>query len=169
MTKPKRTPLKVNIRWMIRRDMPEVLSIERESFEFPWFEEDFIRCLRQRDCIGMVAEHGEKVLGFVIYELHKTRLHILNLAVIRERWLEGVGRQMIDKLIGKCSPQRRTRITCEVRETNLPAQLFFQHCGFGAVTMIHDYYEQSEESAIVMQWPWREEDEHGRFTRRVIR
>jgi ribosomal-protein-alanine N-acetyltransferase len=34
--------LRVHIRWMIRRDMAEVLDIERGSFEFPWFEEDFI-------------------------------------------------------------------------------------------------------------------------------
>jgi len=46
--------LGVHIRWMIRRDMPEVLDIESGSFEFPWSEEDFIRCLRQRNCIGMV-------------------------------------------------------------------------------------------------------------------
>ena len=26
----------VHIRWMIRRDMPEVLQIERTSFEYPW-------------------------------------------------------------------------------------------------------------------------------------
>jgi hypothetical protein len=30
--------VRVHIRWMIRRDMKEVLDIERESFEFPWFE-----------------------------------------------------------------------------------------------------------------------------------
>ncbi|MEM1305855.1 MAG: ribosomal-protein-alanine N-acetyltransferase RimI, partial [Planctomycetota bacterium] len=53
--------LRVHIRWMIRRDMQEVLGIEQESFEFPWLEEDFIRCLRQRNCIGMVAEQGERV------------------------------------------------------------------------------------------------------------
>ena len=29
----------------------------------------------------MVAEQGEKVVGFMIYELHKTKLHILNFAV----------------------------------------------------------------------------------------
>jgi len=71
----------VHIRWMIRKDMPEVLEIENSSFEFPWSEDDFIRCLRQRNCIGMVAEHGERVVGFMIYELHKTRLHVLNFAV----------------------------------------------------------------------------------------
>ena len=44
--------LRVHVRWMVRRDMPEVLEIEGESFDFPWSEEDFIRCLRQRDCSG---------------------------------------------------------------------------------------------------------------------
>ena len=56
--KPKQQ-LSVHIRWMIRRDMSDVLEIENNSFEFPWFEEDFIRCLRQRNCIGMVAEYDE--------------------------------------------------------------------------------------------------------------
>ena len=32
--------IRVHIRWMIRRDMVEVLQIERESFEFPWTDED---------------------------------------------------------------------------------------------------------------------------------
>ena len=67
--------VRVHIRWMIRRDMMEVLEIENQSFEFPWSEEDFIRCLRQRNCIGMVAEHDERVAGFMIYELHRNRLH----------------------------------------------------------------------------------------------
>ena len=69
--------LRVHIRWMIRRDMPEVLGIEEGSFGAPWTEEDFLRCLRQRNCIGMVAEHGERIAGFMVYELHKNRLHIL--------------------------------------------------------------------------------------------
>ena len=81
MTAHDKQSLRVHIRWMIRRDMPEVLDIENDGFEFPWSEEDFIRCLRQRNCIGMVAEHDERVVGFMIYELHKTRLHVLNFAV----------------------------------------------------------------------------------------
>jgi ribosomal protein S18 acetylase RimI-like enzyme len=64
--------VRVHIRWMIRRDFPEVLAIETESFRFPWLEEDFIRCLRQRNCIGMVAEHDERVVGFMVYELDKS-------------------------------------------------------------------------------------------------
>ncbi len=71
----------VHIRWMIRRDMLEVLDIESGSFEFPWSEEGFLRCLRQRNCMGMVAEYDGRVLGFMMYEFHKDQLHVLNLAV----------------------------------------------------------------------------------------
>lgn len=144
--------LRVHIRWMIRRDMPEVLQIEKASFEFPWYEDDFIRCLRQRNCIGMVAEQGERVVGFMIYELHKSRLHVLNFAVAPEfRRLE-VGSQMIEKLVSKLSSQRRTRISLEVRETNLAAQLFFKGTGFRATAVLRDFYDDSTEDAYVMQY-----------------
>ncbi|MEN1679908.1 MAG: ribosomal protein S18-alanine N-acetyltransferase [Planctomycetota bacterium] len=137
---------------MIRRDMPEVLGIEQSAFEFPWLEEDFIRCLRQRNCIGMVAEHGEQVVGFMIYELHKTRLHILNFAVHADSRRRGVGEQMAGKLIGKLSSQRRTQITLEVRETNLAAQLFFKEAGFRATNVLRDFYEDSTEDAYLMRF-----------------
>lgn len=152
MTTDHQTQLRVHIRWMIRRDMAEVLEIERGAFEFPWFEEEFIRCLRQRNCIGMVAEHGERVVGFMIYELHKTRLHILNFAVASDVRRRCIGRQMIDKLIGKLSSQRRTRISLEVRETNLAAQVFFRSSGFKATSVLHEFYDDSPEDAYLMQF-----------------
>src|SRR5437764_13179998 len=101
---------RLQIRWMIRRDMPEVLAIEEDSFEFPGTEDDFVRCLRQRNCIGMVAELNGQVLGFMIYELQRTRLHILNFCVNREYRRRGIGTRMAQKLVGKLSPQRRTRV-----------------------------------------------------------
>ena len=149
--------VRVHIRWMIRRDMPEVLAIEDDSFEFPWLEEDFIRCLRQRNCIGMVAEHEDRVVGFMIYELNKTRIQVLNFATAADFLRRGVGTQMVSKLIGKLSSQRRTRITLEVRETNLPAQLFFRSVDFRAVSVLREYYEDTPEDAYLMQYRYRAE------------
>ncbi len=142
----------VHIRWMIRRDMQEVLEIESESFEFPWAEEDFIRCLQQRNCIGMVAERDDAVVGFMIYELHKTQLHILNFAVHPRLRRRGIGTQMVGKLVGKLSSDRRTRIVLEVRETNLAAQVFYRSQGFRAVSVIRDFYEDTPEDAYTMEY-----------------
>jgi len=149
--------VRVHIRWMIRRDMPEVIATEDESFEFPWLEEDFIRCLRQRNCIGMVAEHEDRVVGFMIYELHNTRIHVLNFAVASDFRRRGVGSQMVAKLIAKLSSQRRSRIVLEVRETNLPAQLFFRENGFRAVSVLRAYYHDTPEDAYLMQYRYRPE------------
>jgi ribosomal-protein-alanine N-acetyltransferase len=144
--------LRIHIRWMIRRDMPEVLHTEQESFDYSWTEEDFLRCLRQRNCIGMVAECGEKVVGFMIYELHKNKLHILNFAVHPAARRQGIGGQMVAKLIGKLSSHRRTKITLAVRETNLSAQVFFRSQDFKAVKVLRNYYEDSGEDAYLMQY-----------------
>jgi ribosomal-protein-alanine N-acetyltransferase len=157
MSTDRQQRVRVHIRWMIRRDMPEVLQIEQESFEFPWSEEDFIRCLRQRNCIGMVAEYDERVVGFMIYELHKSRLHVLNFAVSRNCRRHGIGTQMIEKLIGKLSAQRRNRIMLEVRETNLDAQLFFRSSNFRAVSVLRDFYDDTTEDAYLMQYRYQPE------------
>ena len=161
--------IRVHIRWMIRRDMPEVLRIEDQSFEFPWSEEDFIRCLRQRNCIGMVAEYDERVVGFMIYELHKNRLHVLNFGVNNEYRRLGAGRQMVDKLIGKLSHQRRSRILLEVRETNLEAQLFFRACDFRAITVLRDFYDDTTEDAYLMEYRYQAEQEDAMPVNRISR
>jgi len=144
--------LGIHVRWMIRRDMPEVIGIEQEAFEFPWSEEDFTRCLRQRNCIGMVAELADSVVAFMIYELHRSRLHMLNFAVMRSHRRLGVGTQMMEKLVAKLTPDRRGRVALEVRETNLPAQLFFRSLGFRATSVLKDFYRDSTEDAYLMQY-----------------
>jgi ribosomal-protein-alanine N-acetyltransferase len=158
MQSDQKQEVRVHIRWLIQRDMSEVLAIEHESFEFPWLDEDFIRCLRQRNCIGMVAEHEGRVVGFMIYELHKTRIHVLNFAVAAAHRRCGVGSQMGAKLIGKLSSQRRTRVTLEVRETNLAAQLFFRANGFRAVSVLRQFYQDTPEDAYLMQYRHRPQD-----------
>jgi [ribosomal protein S18]-alanine N-acetyltransferase len=163
--------VRVHIRWMIRRDMPEVLRAEQESFDYSWTEDDFLRCLRQRNCIGMVAEHEDRVVGFMIYELHKTKLHVLNFAVDPAWRRVGVGTQMVTKLIGKLSSHRRTKITLAVRESNLAAQLFFRSQAFQATRVLRGYYEDSGEDAYLMHYKIAnyvdDEDEDGGVTNRI--
>jgi ribosomal-protein-alanine N-acetyltransferase len=150
---------KVQIRWLIRRDMLEVLEIELASFEFAWTEEDFLCCLRQRNCIGMVAERGHEVVGFMIYELHKAKLQILNFAVSTKIRRGGIGRRMVRRLIDKLSQQRRKEIILEVRETNLAAQLFFRNQQFRAVKVLRNHYDDTTEDAYYMRYLLSEAEE----------
>ena len=155
-----------HIRWMIRVDMPQVYNIENQAFRNPWKQEDFIRCLRCRNCIGMVAVDCAKdrlgvVVGYMIYELHKQRLHILNFAVDPKYQRSGIGSAMVAKLTSKLNIERRNRIMLEVRETNVAAQLFFKSQGFRAISVLRDFYEDTSEDAYLMMYRVNELSEIG--------
>ena len=150
--------LRVHIRWMITSDMPQTLTIEQDGHQFPWTEADFVRCLRTRNCIGMIAEAKEESQqGFMIYELHHHRLEIINFAVAVEARRLGVGRQMVDRLISRLSPERRARINVMVRETNLPALQFFQAMGFRAESVVRQPYDETDEDGIEMIYRLKEQ------------
>jgi [ribosomal protein S18]-alanine N-acetyltransferase len=56
------------------------------------------------------------------------------------------------KLFAKLSVERRDRILLEVRERNLPAQVFFRSLGYRAISVLKDFYEDSTEDAYLMQF-----------------
>ena len=138
----------LHIRWMIRRDMPDVMGIELASFEFSWTEDDFLRCLRQRNCIGMVAERGDTIVGFMIYELHRTRLHVLNFAVHPSVRRTGIGGLMVSKLIYKLCSHRRQKLSLAVREGNTPAQMFFRAHRFKAAKVLRAMILMEDDSTL---------------------
>ena len=129
--------------WLCRPHMPAVLQIEAAAFQFPWTEADFVMALRQRNCVGRVIGVGKGVAGYVLYELHKSRIHILNFAIDAECRRQGVGKRLIEHLVAKLHSERRYKIVAEIRESNVAAQLFFRDCGFRAVAILSEFYSDS--------------------------
>jgi [ribosomal protein S18]-alanine N-acetyltransferase len=151
-TLPQKRPLLItpHIRWMIRRDMSEVLAIENTSFDNPWTEEEFIAALRQRNCIGKVVEWEEEVVGFMLYELYKRSLRPISLAVRADFRLLGFGEALVMSLHGKLSIARRRRIRTVIHETNLQGAQFFSACGFDAQCMVPQPFEGTDDNGISM-------------------
>lgn len=137
----------VNVRWIVQCDLPAVLIAEDACFGFfGWHEQDFREALRQRHCIGIVATLNERVVGHMVYELHKTHLLLRRFVVhpnFRRQW---VGRQMLNKLIGKLSTHRRSRLVCNVPETAMDMQLFLRAMGVQAVRVEPGFYEDGEDA-----------------------
>lgn len=142
-----------HVRWMIRRDMPPTLRIEAASFPSPWVEEDFLKCLRTQNCIGMVVERqAGGVLGYMVYELHKTHLTLLNLAVDPDHRRDGLGSMMVGKLLAKLCSHRRTAVLVTPGERNLGAQLFFKSHGFRAEGVARLLYKDTGEDGYRMAY-----------------
>jgi ribosomal-protein-alanine N-acetyltransferase len=87
-------------------------------------------------------------VGFVIYELDKKSLHILNFAVAPQWRRHGVGEAMFRRLVGKLPHGRpRNTICCEVRETNEVAIKFFRSMGMTATGVLREHYVETDEDA----------------------
>jgi len=142
--KEKLSPASFYIRWMIKSDLPRVLEID-SGYEHPLSEEEYISISRRRNCIGMTAEYGDKVVGFMVYELHKDRLDVLRLAVDKELHGCGIGSALVEKLISKLSIDRRSEIVFHVRESNLNAQRFLKRRQFVA-SVEREYFDDGADA-----------------------
>ncbi len=132
-------------RWMVRRDLPQVLRIESQSFATPWEDFDFVAKLRQPNIIGIVAEHDGLIAGHCVYIAGKHEVFVERLAVAREYRRKGIARTLVDKLQGKLHGNRR-RVVMDVRDHNLAGQLFAKACGFRAQGIKPNWFDDGEDS-----------------------
>ncbi len=129
---------RLHLRWIISRDLPAVLPISEASFTEAWSGADFERALGFRNVIGFVATWGDIIVGYVVYELHRDRVNILNLAVSPTARRCGVGSALLAKLRYKVCSHRRESLTARVEETNLAGLCFFRSAGLRAVSVAGD-------------------------------
>lgn len=142
-----------HVRWANRRDLWEMVSVERASFHYPWSETEIVDALRQRNTIGMVAEADRScVVGHMIYEMHSDHIELMTLAVYPEFRRDGAGTALVEKLKTKISQQRRRFIVVMVAESNLGAQLFFRRMGFLATDVAKSWIDETGEDAYVFQF-----------------
>jgi ribosomal-protein-alanine N-acetyltransferase len=144
------TQLRVSICYMRWRDLPEVLAIEHASFEFPRSGEYFCRMLDSGCCVGLVAECGRSIVGYYVCLLHRDWIELLTFAVHPDCRRRGVGRQLASKLVMRLLPLRKNRLVVYVRETNLPAQLFFRAAGFRAERVLREHFPDTGEDGYAM-------------------
>ncbi len=134
--------MKILLRWMIKADLKQVMDIESRTSN-PWTEAELVEHLQTANRIGMVAElldGSYRIVGFMVYELSTCFLHVNKLAVAFDYRRQGIGRQLIEKLIGKLTPQKRDRLQVMVRESNLDAQLFLKSLTFLCHCITPDYF-----------------------------
>lgn len=127
----------VNVRWAIARDLPDVLSIDFDSHHDFMDESQLKTKLRERQTVGMIAERGDKVVGFMVYSLRTHSIYCSRLAVHPLFRRHGVGTALVNKLVSKLSAHRRNRLVLHVDEANLRAQLFLRACGLQCVEVAH--------------------------------
>jgi ribosomal-protein-alanine N-acetyltransferase len=144
--------LAIHIRWMIRIDLPNILEVEKLNHKYPWTSEHFIKKLQKRDNIGQTVEYDDYAIGYMIYQLHRDKLHIVRLGIHPEFQRIGVGAQLIEKLKKKLTDTRRSSLTIRIEERNNSALTFLTNLGFRAIRVDRDFYKKSQQDAYYLQY-----------------
>ena len=129
----------VEFRPMREADLDEVLSIEREAYEFPWSREIFRDCLR----VGYrcrVLELDGAVGAYGMLQIADGKSRLLNLCVRRRLQRRGLGRRLLALLVDLARFHRTRSVVLEVRPSNTAARRLYDSMGFTEVGVSRGYY-----------------------------
>jgi ribosomal-protein-alanine N-acetyltransferase len=131
-------------------DLDEVMAIERLSFSSPWSSQFFLEELKAPYAMSLLAEVGERSVGYIIYWVLARELDVHNLAVYPAYRRRGIGRALLCAAIDKAISHDLSRVTLEVRKSNAAAQHLYRSLGFVAQGVRRGYYSDDGEDALLM-------------------
>jgi ribosomal-protein-alanine N-acetyltransferase len=144
----------IRIRRAGPRDVPEMTSIEQESFPDPWDAAILAETITYFKNTVFVATKGTAVIGFIAGGLEDTGEeiygHICNIAITPEFRRSGIGRMLVAREEHQFASELATAVQLEVRRSNRVAQEFYRRLGYREVFEIAGYYLNNGEDAIVM-------------------
>ncbi len=140
-----------SIRRMTLADVSAVQAIEQATFATPWTEADFVREMTENRCARyLVAEADGCVIGYAGAWCILDEGHVTNIAVTRSRRGQGVGGELLNRLMRYAANLGVQYLTLEVRRGNAVAQALYQKAGFQSVGVRKRYYEDNGEDALLM-------------------
>jgi [ribosomal protein S18]-alanine N-acetyltransferase len=149
------TATPIRLRAMGRDDLPQVLSIEREAFgPTAWQQIHFENELEIPFAYCWTAfprDDRGKVLGYLIYWLVASEVHLLNVTVASDVRRRGLGRRLV-RMVQRVTRQKGCEVAfLEVAADNTAAVSLYRSLGFHSTQERRDYYGPGR-SALNMEW-----------------
>ncbi len=144
-------PLVVHIQAMRRRHLRSVLRIEGVVYPRPWSHSLFLSELALRGSRAyFVARVGREVVGYAGIMLTGEDAHITTIAVDPARHRQRIGTRLLLVLAREALARGARNLTLEVRLSNRGAQELYRRFGFRPVGVRSNYYQETNEDALVM-------------------
>ncbi|KAB2314098.1 ribosomal-protein-alanine N-acetyltransferase [Betaproteobacteria bacterium SCN2] len=141
-----------NIRTMRDADIPAVLLVEKDSYEFPWSAGNFIDSIHA-GYHAWVYEVGGEIIGHAVLTRVLDEAHLLNITIAPGWRRQGLGRVLLGHAMDFARQQLVRTLYLEVRPSNRPAIELYEKTGFEAFALRKGYYPAREgrEDALVMR------------------
>ena len=135
---------------MVPADLDEVMAIERTSFRHPWSSNFFLEELQVACARSILAQVNGKIVGYVLFWLLSDAVDIHNIAVHTEFRRQRIGQALLQQVLVQARNRDSSRVTLEVRVSNIPAQKLYESVGFVSQGLRRGYYSDDGEDAVIM-------------------
>ena len=119
----------VLFRPMTKDDLDEVMAIECSAYRYPWSSGFFLQELQVACARSILAELDGKICGYVLFWLLPGSIDVHNLAITPEFRRRGIARMLMGQVVAAASVQSATRVTLEVRQSNMRQKSFMPRSG----------------------------------------
>jgi ribosomal-protein-alanine N-acetyltransferase len=143
-------------RQMTLDDIPQVLAMERVACPHvlhAWSEDNYRSSLSSGYWLRVGCDPQGRIIAVCVAMFGVDELHLLNIAVARERHGQGLACWILDELVTLCQAQDLSTIWLEVRPSNERALALYRWQGYVDVGVRKHYYPAStgREDALVMK------------------
>lgn len=114
-----------------------------------WTSEAFANELKLGWSRVWVCEVAGQVRGFIVTWSVADEIQILNLATDPKHRRQGIARSLLVAVTKLADEEHKSRVTLEVRRSNLGAQLFYAALGFRQVAERKGYYSDGEDALLL--------------------
>lgn len=144
--------LEHNIRRMRDADIPAVLLVEKDSYEFPWSAGNFVDSIHA-GYSAWVYEVGGEIIGHTVLMTVLEEAHLLNITIAPAWRRQGLGGVLLKHAMDAARSQQVRVMFLEVRPSNRPAIELYEKAGFEAFALRKGYYpaQEGREDALVMR------------------
>lgn len=148
---PQHTPAAYGPVALGRKDIRDLVALEKLCFSVPWTEKQYETVLGNEPFrLFGIREQGELV-GYCTLYVAAWEMEILNIAVHPSRRRLGLGRLLLSHVLHLCRKMGIKRGYLEVRRSNEPAQALYRGFGFEEAGVRKRYYPDNREDAIIMR------------------
>jgi ribosomal-protein-alanine N-acetyltransferase len=141
----------IEITRMRRRHLRGIMAIERQVYPRPWSPSLFVSEMTTgRNRAYLVALAGRAVIGYAGLISYGDEAHVTTIAVDPEFQRLKIGTRLLYELVREALELGARAVSLEVRVTNWGAQRLYGRFGFRPVGVRRNYYQETNEDALVM-------------------
>lgn len=148
----------VALRALGARDLDVAAALHREAFarlgERAWARQEIAELLAVHGVKGFMLGAGDDAVGFALMRMAADEAELLTIAVAPAHWRRGIGRTLLDAIVGASRASGARALFLEVAADNGAARALYDQAGFGVVGRRQGYYRRAAgppADAIVMR------------------